>query len=197
MFLDAPPAVLKALAGWVKSPRRLCKDSVLRGYMREHEDRIPKAEPRRVTICTKGRHYDLNALYAEVNAADFNGAVDAKITWGVMLPVGGGRSGHFRLGSYNDARNLIRIHPVLDNAEVPDYVLRSIVFHEMLHAFLGIKKEDGRRRKVHHAAFRKVEQEHRDYKSAEAWINNAQNMRLLAKIRKRGGLETGRIRPDA
>ncbi len=184
MFVDAPPAVVKALAGWVKHPRKIRKDSLLRDYMHANNNRLRAAQPRRVTISTKGRHYDLAELYAEVNAAEFDGTVNAKITWGVMLPVGGGRSGHFRLGSYNDARNLIRLHPVLDNPQVPRFVIRSIVFHEMLHAFLGIKKEDGKRRKVHHSEFKRREEQYRDFKAAEAWINNPQNMRMLAKIRR-------------
>jgi hypothetical protein len=186
MFLDAPQAVVKALAGWVKSPRRLRKDGVLRGYLRENNDRIPVAAPRRINISTKGRHYDLAALYDDVNAGEFGGAVNAQITWGVMQSVGGGRSGHLRLGSFNDRRNLIRIHPVLDNAEVPYFVIRSIVFHEMLHAFLGIGKEDGKRRKVHHAAFRERERQYRDYAVTEAWIANPANMRMLLRTRKNG-----------
>jgi hypothetical protein len=188
IFVDAPQGVLKAVAAWVKSPRTLRKNSLVKCYMRENADRIPAAGHRRVTIRTKGAHYDLAELYDEVNAAEFDGAVNAQITWGVMQPVGSGRSGHFRLGSYADAKNLIRIHPVLDNVEVPAFVVRSIVFHEMLHAFLGIEKEDGKRRKVHHAAFKQREEQYRDHKAAEAWINNAQNMRLLAKIRKFRGL---------
>ncbi len=187
MFLDAPQAVVKALSGWVKSPRKLRNDGVLRGYMRENNDRIPAAVQRRVTISTKGTHYDLDRLYAEVNAAEFDGVITAKITWGVMLPVGRSRSGHFRLGSFNDTLNLIRIHPVLDSAQVPHFVVRSIVFHEMLHAFLGIQKEEGKRRKIHHAAFRAREERYGDHKAAEAWINNPNNLRLLAKIRRNSG----------
>jgi hypothetical protein len=186
MFMDAPPAVIKALAGWVKHPKKIRKDSLLRDYMHGNNDRILAAKPRRVTISTKGQHYDLAELYADVNVTEFEGAITAKITWGVMLPVGRSRSGHFRLGSYNDARNLIRIHPVLDNPQVPRFVIRSIVFHEMLHASLGIKKEDGKRRKVHHSEFKRREEQYRDYKAAEAWINNPQNMRMLAKIRRKG-----------
>jgi hypothetical protein len=186
MFVDAPPVVVKALAGWVKHPRRLRKDSLLRDYMRRNNDLLLAAKSRRVTISTRGRHYDLAELYDDVNAAEFDGAVSATITWGVMLPVGGSRSGHFRLGSYNDARNLIRIHPVLDHPEVPRFLIRSIVFHEMLHASLGIKKEDGKRRKVHHSEFKRREAQYRDFEAAEAWINNPQNMRMLARIRRSG-----------
>lgn len=196
IFMDAPQAVINAVAGWVKCPRTLRKNSLVKGYMRANAGRIPAAEQRRITLRTKGIHYDLAELYDEVNAAEFDGAVTAQITWGVMLPVGGGRSGHFRLGSYTDAKNLIRIHPVLDNVEVPRFVVRSIVFHEMLHAFLGIEKEDGKRRKIHHAAFRQREQQYRDHAAAEAWISNAKNMRLLAKIRKCGGLWIGDLRRE-
>ena len=186
IFVGAPQTVVKTLAGWVKHPAKLRQNSLLRCYMRENSSRIPAGAQRRVTIVTQGRHYDLSALYDDVNAAEFDGAVTARITWGVMQPVGGGRSGHLRLGSFNDTQNLIRIHPVLDNAEVPAFVVRSIVFHEMLHAFLGIEKEDGKRRKVHHAAFRERECRYKDHATAEAWIGNTQNMRMLIRTRKNG-----------
>jgi len=193
MFLDAPQAVITSLAGWVRHPRTLRKNSLLKAYMRANTDRIPAAEPRHVTIRTKGSQYDLAELYAEVNAAEFNGEVDAQITWGVMLPVGGGRSSHFRLGSYMEAGKLIRIHPVLDNPEVPRFVIRSIVFHEMLHAFLGIYKEEGKRRQIHHSGFKQREQQYKDHEAAEAWIKNPKNMRLLAEMRRHGVLWCGRL----
>ena len=186
IFVEAPQPVLKTLGGWVKYPAKLRKNSLLRCYMRENSGKISTGAQRRVTIVTKGRQYDLTALYDDVNAAEFGGVVNAQITWGVMQPVGGGRSGHLRLGSFNDAVNLIRIHPVLDNAEVPAFVVRSIVFHEMLHAFLGIEKEDGKRRKVHHAAFRERERRYKDHETAEAWIANPSNMRMLIRTRRNG-----------
>ena len=188
IFLDAPAAVLKALAAWVRTPRKLSRNSLVRDYMNNNVERIPPGRKRRVTLRTKGKHYDLAALFDEINASNFEGAVAAQITWGPVSPVGGGRKGHFRLGSYAEDRNLIRIHPVLDNPEIPEYVVRNVVYHEMLHAALGIKTGEGGRRSIHHAEFRRREKEYVHYRAAEVWIADPRNMRLMIKIRKHGSL---------
>ena len=186
IFLDAPAAVLKAVAAWVRTPRKLPRNSLVRDYMNANVERIPPARIRSVTIRTKGEHYDLAALFSEINTAHFECSITAKITWGPVSPVGGGRKGHFRLGSYSEDRNLIRIHPVLDNPQIPEFVVRNVVFHEMLHAAVGIKTGESGRRSIHHAEFRRREKEYTHYAAAEAWIANPRNMRLLIKLRKNG-----------
>jgi len=76
-----------------------------------------------------------------------------------------------RLGSWSEQHRLIRIHPALDSAEVPGFVIAFVVFHEMLHAMLGFEKQ-GSRRSVHGAKFRELEVSHPDHDRAEEWIEN-------------------------
>ena len=73
-----------------------------------------------------------------------------------------------RLGHYDPVHHTITISPVLDSAEVPDYAVRYIVYHEMLHADLGIGKGEGRRI-VHGPEFRIREKLFRHYERAIAW----------------------------
>ena len=76
-----------------------------------------------------------------------------------------------RLGSWTEKHRLIRIHPVLDSSEVPDYVIRFVVFHEVLHAMHG-SEQIGSRQAFHGPEFRKLEKEHPDHDRAEDWIQN-------------------------
>ena len=115
-FLEAPEAVLAALAGWVGKGRGRCPPAV-----REFIRSIPTAEAenaplRPVTVRTAGACHDLAAIFARVNREFFAGAVAAPITWG-RCP--SRRVRHRRLGSWNARRGLISINPALDRPEVP------------------------------------------------------------------------------
>ncbi len=72
------------------------------------------------------------------------------------------------LGSYCLRTNTIRINPVLDRKTVPDYFIGFIVYHEMLHADMGVCRINGRR-SVHSSEFRKRERMFKEYEKALAW----------------------------
>ena len=180
MFLEAPDDVRAALARWVVKPRDPVAGRTLDVFIREKRDTIRPAAPRAVRLCTQGRHFDLAVLFKHVNKQCFNNAVDAAITWGRMPTQRRRRS--IRFGSYSPEQHLIRIHPYLDQAFVPAYVVRYIVFHEMLHALLGIEESPNGRRRIHPPRFCQIEQSYPDYKRACAWIEDPANLgRLLRR----------------
>lgn len=183
-FVDAPDEVLAAV-GLVldddPSRRRLGLPRI-REHFRVHGAEDAARRPR--TLRSKGRHHDLEALRDRVNERYFDDAVQVAITWGRDAPSRGGRRRRrglsIRLGSYAEAERLVRIHPVLDRADVPRYVVESIVHHEMLHAV--IPAEPGRiRRRIHTPEFRRREREFRHHERAERWI--AKNLERLARLR--------------
>lgn len=179
MFLDAPPPVRAALATWVQNPKDGAAGKIIDAFVRAHKDRIRSKTPRSIRVRTTGRHFDLKALYATVNAHFFNNAVQAHITWGRMPTRRVRRS--IRFGSYNHEHRLIRIHPLLDQEFVPQYIVRYIVFHEMLHAMLGVEESPNGRRRLHPPRFRKMEQAYPDYERAAAWIDTPGNLRRLLR----------------
>ena len=122
--------------------------------------------PKKVPIKTAGTYHDLRELHDAVNKEYFNGTIDAVITWGSRSP----RSSVRRrtLGSYSERSHIIRINPVLDRKAVPRYFVVFIVYHEMLHAFLGTHLT-GTRRSVHSREFRKQEKLFHEYEKAMAW----------------------------
>lgn len=115
-----------------------------------------------------GRVYHLKRLFRRLNGLYFQGQIRARVEWG--------RAGSQRrvasreFGSYIFEDRLIRIHPVLDQAWIPPYVVESVLFHEMCHQFCPEKKLAGRVL-THTPEFRHKEREYAQFAEAEAWLN--------------------------
>lgn len=180
MFLSAGAGVLRALGDWVKRPRSRQSGEVIDAFIRQHRHLIrSKTQKTREVVFTKGVHHDLQEYFDRLNRVYFQGSVKARITWGRMAP--GRRRRSIRFGSYTAEDDLIRIHPLLDQDFVPTYFVRYIVFHEMLHAHLGVRKGPNGRRQIHSAEFRKLEQAYPDYDKAVVWQNTRANLKKLLR----------------
>lgn len=167
MFVDAPERVVGALAQWLTLRKNTRAADILNAYIRDQQHRIQKRPARAQRLRTQGQRFDLAALFREVNVAHFEGKVTARITWGRYPAPQRRRSITF--GSYSQQEHLIRINPLLDLAFVPAYFIRFIVFHEMLHAHLGIDESPDGRRRIHTPEFRRIEKAHPDYARVIAW----------------------------
>jgi hypothetical protein len=171
MFVDAAPRVVRALARYVVHNDRRAS-ALLGDYIEEHQHIIRQQErrPRNIRLRTAGRHHDLQAIYDQLNAQMFDGALDARITWGP----GVGRRDNVRrrrsikMGSFAVEDRVIRIHPALDQESVPAFFVAWIVFHEMLHGKHEVRRTNGRRR-FHTAEFLAEERTFPDYARACAW----------------------------
>ncbi len=179
MFLSAPREVVDALGAWVQHPHSNGSHAgaVIDAFIKANRHCIRRRNRRPFQAVGRGECYDLHTLFDEVNAAEFGGAVDATIGWGRMAPNRRRRS--IRFGSYFPEEHHIRIHPLLDQPRVPRFFVRYIVFHEMLHAYLGIEESKTGRRRIHSLAFRQREQQYPDYERAEAWIRDRRNLAAL------------------
>ncbi|HRK33885.1 MAG TPA: hypothetical protein PLJ47_04750 [Candidatus Hydrogenedentes bacterium] len=181
MFLEADEAVVRAVAAWIKKPKSTDAGRIIDAYIRANRHRMRKRARRTIYLETTGLHHDLQAMFDAVNREQFDGTITAAITWG--------RSGFstrryqrtMRFGSYTVDLNLIRIHPALDQAFVPAYFVKFIVFHEMLHAHLGIEESETGRRKIHTRAFLAQERAYPDYARATKWEKNASNLKKLLR----------------
>jgi hypothetical protein len=182
MFLFAPAPVREAVARWVRNPKSTAAGKVLDAFIREHRGQLAPAPPREIEAREHGTVHNLRTLFDDVNATEFGGAVQAKITWGLEPRQRRRRS--IRLGSYCPTSGLIRIHPRLDDAKVPYFFIRYVVFHEMLHAHLGILDGPGGRRSIHHGDFQIRERTYKDYPAAVAWLEDPRNLARLLRSRK-------------
>jgi hypothetical protein len=98
----------------------------------------------------RGRVYDLNQIFEDLNARFFFGLLARPhLTWS---------QNHARnsLGHYDPAHNAIVVSRVFDDPRVPRYAVEYIVYHEMLHLKHPVKLR-GSRRCVHSLEFQAEE----------------------------------------
>ena len=111
----------------------------------------------------KGQYYSLREIYQELNGDYFNNQIEIRrIGWGL-------RKSKERLGHYDPVHHTITLSPVLDTPRVPKYVVRYIVYHEMLHAIFEDNPSSGYRRH-HPAEFRRAEKSYPDFASAKKFL---------------------------
>ena len=154
------------------SPTKL-DSKVLDHFIASHrgeieERRSASTEP----LSTKGRFHDLQKILDGVNSKYFKGSVTVLIGWGNRprrrARKRARRSYSRALATYYYNSHTIKVSPVLDAENVPRYVVEWIVYHELLHHVLPIKKIAGKH--VYHTRqFRALERAFVDYERAKAW----------------------------
>lgn len=164
MFLAADLPVLAEVAAFVRN--RQTATPLMRSFIRAGEHLIRQKSSGRTMLVSKGRYHDLAELFAEINEQYFNGRIASAITWSSREPKYGVRRRN--LGSYDHRRDLIRISRYLDRRAVPRYFVAYVVYHEMLHADLGVRRKNGRS-VVHCREFRDREKRYHDFERALAW----------------------------
>jgi hypothetical protein len=165
MFLDAPDSVVTAIADYAGRGVRAA-GRVLDDYIAARQEQI-RALPRRpAALEARGRCFDLQEIFDELNQQYFQGGIRARIGWGRQT--GRRRRKSIRLGVYDHKAREIRVHPALDHPDVPRFFVEYIVFHEMLHQLFPSDRHTGRH--VHHPrAFRDRERAFPRYEAALTW----------------------------
>lgn len=128
----------------------------------------PKSS-RRTIIRTKGKAHNLKKIFDRVNKEHFDGKIKAKITWGRYGCRYVQRRTKIILGTYSSYELLIRIHPALDQKNVPEFFVESVIHHEMLHETLPPIPGSGSKWIIHHYKFRVAEAKTPTYKPAITW----------------------------
>jgi hypothetical protein len=167
MFARAPSLVLRELARYAEKQDRSAA-KLLRDFIDANEDLVRKREePRPITVDVEGKHHNLQEIFDDLNERYFDGTIEARITWGPRSRRKRARES-IKLGSYTFEDEIIRIHPVLDAADVPRFFVEWIVYHEMLHEVHDMPVVDGRR--VYHTPeFRRAEAQFERYAEAVLW----------------------------
>lgn len=188
-FTEAPEEVLQAVAAFVESRRGSDRAREALAVIREHfSAHRTAARIRRLRLQPVGTALDLREVLSEMNERYFEGRLAVAISWGKSAAgVAGscrrGRTSSLQLGSYSYEDRLIRIHRVLDDPEVPRYVVESVVHHEMLHADMPPEVRGGRRI-FHSPEFRRRERLYRNFGRAERWI--IEHLQDLLRARQAG-----------
>ncbi|MFT5058674.1 MAG: hypothetical protein ACI89E_001453 [Planctomycetota bacterium] len=181
-FVEAPLETVTDLGHWLRVGRRARAASQrLDGWIQDRVAHLPAKAPRRVRLKPDGAVHQLLPLMESVRFQEFpdhfasatekhHGAAGAAlpaITWSQQNTKGKMRS--LRLGSYSREPDLVRIHPLLDDASVPEFFVRYIIFHELLHAVHPSHKDPAGRWVHHSRTFRQRERQYPDYERALRW----------------------------
>jgi predicted metal-dependent hydrolase len=156
----APDTVLRAiahilLAKMYRKPIERMHATRYRKYVQSHDIRskahlVRQVRGRKRMASPKGRVYDLEAIFEDLNFRLFGGMMARpQMSWSQ------GRARNL-LGHYDPAHNAIVVSRLFDHPAVPRYAVEYIVYHEMLHLRHPVKL-NGSRRCVHSAEFRAEE----------------------------------------
>jgi predicted metal-dependent hydrolase len=164
IFLKADNEVLDEIVRFIKKKRG--KTPVIKQFIRQNQSFLKERKPRTTTINPSGKLYNLTDIFNSLNSEYFNNSLSVVITWGRRSPRYAVKKR--TLGNYQKKTNTIRINPILDNRKVPRYVIKYIVYHEMLHAVIDAVVKNGRRR-IHSKEFKNRERKYRNYHQAIEW----------------------------
>jgi predicted metal-dependent hydrolase len=183
MFASADDATLRAIASFLVDGHGKASAQLQR-YIDHHRAQIrrraisaarttespTRGVRTRSSAAGTGKHHDLQAMFERINAAYFDGSVDAHIDWARMSRGHGRRRRRhsIKLGSYRGSGAQIRVHPILDADWVPPFFVEYIVYHEMLHHVIPMPVHNGKRR-LHGPEFKSRERMFPRYAEALAW----------------------------
>lgn len=120
----------------------------------------------------RGAVYDLNESFSRVNQQYFSGEmVRPRLRWSGVITLR-------KMGHYQATRDTVMIASTLDHADVPEWVIDFVMYHELLHKKHGAKLVNGRRF-VHTTAFRNDEQLFEKFTEANEFISH-----WVSRIRK-------------
>jgi hypothetical protein len=186
LFRSAPPEIIRALAFLLvarllsrKPPRdheRLYRSYAFSPEILRASDIARRQRGRKIVSTAAGRVYDLNRLFLRVNRRFFEGQIpEPTLTWSQ-------RRTRSILGHHDAAHETITISKTLDSADVPEWFVEYIMFHEMLHIKHPARLINGRRY-YHTPAFRAEEKTHPRYEQAQEWLDRVIRSRKVLRAR--------------
>ena len=169
VLAPAPATVIEALA-WVllsKLYRRPVPPDELLRYkryiqrkdLRDQIQSVRLERGRKQLSSAQGATYDLDQLFDQLNFQYFFGLM-AKPALGWSLRVSRGTLGH-----YDQSHHTIVLSKRLDSADVPQFAVEYVLYHEMLHVKHPTLHHAGRRC-VHTAEFKASEKRFEKFKEA-------------------------------
>lgn len=168
MFLQAPDEVMKALAQYIRTKESKLAPSI-KIFIEEkmasldYSHLVTSSE-----LSPQGDVYDLQAIYHELNEKYFHSELNLHITW--FGKKGKRYRSRLNLGLYHEITKMVKINRVLDNKQYPDYLIRFVIYHEMLHSVCPGYVDHKGISHIHTPEFCRREKEFEDYHLAQEWI---------------------------
>ncbi|HEX8707371.1 MAG TPA: SprT-like domain-containing protein [Pyrinomonadaceae bacterium] len=186
IFKTAPPEVHRALA-FILVAKLLAKripevhERVYRAYAYSPQilrasDIARRNRGRKMTTSARGSFYDLDKMFQRLNRRFFDGRLERPtLSWSQ-------RRTRRILGHHDAAHDTIIISKTLDAADVPEWLVEYVLYHEMLHIKHPARLIKGRRY-YHTNAFRAEEQRFPYYHQAQDWLELVARQRLIPRAR--------------
>ncbi|MFC1713897.1 hypothetical protein ACFL6S_09520 [Candidatus Poribacteria bacterium] len=123
---------------------------------------------------SKGRAFDLNSVFKEINREYFNGDMQKpSLHWSRSHTIA-------KFGHYQPSRDRVMISVTLDDENVPSFVVEFVMYHELLHKKHGAQLKKGKRY-VHTQSFREEEQEFKRFQESNTYLRRlAQKQRVIS-----------------
>lgn len=128
--LEGAAAILLAKIYRRRIPRALV--APYNEYAKSHRTRqriqnMRSGRVRRASLHPAGRHFDMDAMFEDLNARFFAGALrKPHLGWSTQ-------AWRRQFGSYDPGPDQILLNKRMDRPEVPRYVVEYVLYHEMLH----------------------------------------------------------------
>lgn len=170
MFLNAPENVMDDLACYFKRENKVISPTI-RAFMEDAYkalDYTHTVDAAKLEV--KGLHYDLKAIYRELNEEYFDGRLKLSITW--FGKHDQKNRSKINFGLYYDNLKLIKVNRIMDSARFPDYLVKFVVYHEMLHHVCPSYYDEKGIHRIHTKEFKVLEKKYRHYQAAQKWIKN-------------------------
>lgn len=133
---------------------------------------VKQERGRKTVLDPKGRCYDLERLFEDLNFKYFHGLMARpQLGWSM-------RASRTTLGHYDPSHNVIVLTNLLDSEKAPQLIVEYILFHEMLHLRYPTEHR-GARRCVHTKEFKDAEKMFEQYDSAKVELKRFLESGLL------------------
>jgi len=133
---------------------------------------VKKQRGRKTYLHARGKIYDLEKLFEELNFEYFSGLM-ARPQLGWSL-----RPSRSTLGHYDPSHNVIVLSVLLDSPDAPELIVKFVMFHEMLHLRYPTE-HSGARRCIHSRDFKRAEKNFAGYETAKAALKKFVETRLF------------------
>lgn len=111
-----------------------------------------------------GKNVNLNLVFERVNREYFHGKLEKpQLTWSQ-------KKSYRRLGTYAAQTDTVTISRTFDNCNYSDYAIDFIMYHELLHKKMGVKRVNSGKHN-HTKTFKELEKQFRFYAQANDFIN--------------------------
>ena len=126
-------------------------------------ERLIRSDQHGHTVSPIGTNFNLQVVFQRVNQQYFNNQLDApQLTWSQ-------KRSYRRLGSYAPDVDTVTISRAFDARGIPDFAIDFIMYHELLHKKLGVKKANSGKHN-HNLKFKTFEKQFSYYEQAEKYL---------------------------